>query len=277
VGTLFVIATPIGNLEDLSPRAARHLIECPLIVAEDTRRTAILVRHLESTSRMISLNEHNISARLPQILEALADHDVALVSDAGTPAISDPGFQLVDTARSAGYPVMAVPGPSAVVAALSIAGVRATPFAFLGYAPRGRGERDRWLGDWLGRQIALVFFESPNRITETVASICRADSDRTLVLCRELTKLHEQSVKAPASEIAGMIRDGQIPLRGEIVVVIEAASTITSGADPETLIRSALAAGTRASDAARQVAAITNLPRSELYQIALRLKNDQSG
>ena len=277
MGTLFVIASPIGNLEDLSGRAARHLIECPLIVAEDTRRTAILVRHIGSAGRMISLNEHNLSGRMPHILDALAGHDVALVSDAGTPAISDPGYQLVDAARSAGHPVIAVPGPSAVVAALSIAGVRATPFVFLGYAPRGRGERDRWLSEWLGRPIALVFFESPNRITESVASICRVNPDRVIVLCRELTKLHEQSVKAPAREISLMISEGRIPLKGEIVVVIEAASTNTHDADPETLIRSALAAGTRASDAAREVAAITDLPRSELYQIALRLKNDQSG
>jgi 16S rRNA (cytidine1402-2'-O)-methyltransferase len=246
-------------------------------VAEDTRRTAILLRRIESTSRLLSFNEHNLSTRMPEILDALGSHDVALVSDAGTPAISDPGYQLVDAARSAGHLVMAVAGPSAVVAALSIAGVRATPFAFLGYAPRGSGERDRWLAEWLGRPIALVFFESPNRIAEAIASVCRLEAARVVVLCRELTKVHEQSVKAPAIEIAAMLMDGRIPQRGEIVVVIEAATVTFSEADPEELIRNALANGMRASEAAREVAAMTNRPRSDLYQIALRLKSSQSG
>ena len=277
MGTLYVIATPIGNLADLSARASQCLVDCPLIVAEDTRRTSILVRQLSSTSRMLSLTEHNLSVRLPEILTALTEYDVALVSDAGTPAISDPGYQLVDAARESGHTVVAVPGPSAVVAALSIAGVRATPFAFLGYAPRGRGERERWLAEWLARPIALVFFESPNRIVETIASICRAERDRVTVICRELTKLHEQSVKAPASEIATMLEEGRIPQRGEFVVVIEAAPAATSTANPEEIIRSALAAGRSASVAAREAATLTNRPKSELYQIALRLKENQSG
>lgn len=276
MGTLFVIATPIGNLGDLSPRAAQCLLDAPLIVAEDTRRTSILVRHVGSESRLVSLNEHNLSARLPVILAALGEGDVALVSDAGTPAISDPGFQLVAAARDAGHSVVAMPGPSAVTAALSIAGVRATPFAFLGYAPRGTGERERWLAEWLNRPLALVFFESANRIVDTVGSICALDRARAIVLCRELTKVHEQSVKARAEVIAAMLADGRIPQRGEIVVVVEAAQSSASAVEPEEVIRAVLAQGRSASDAAREAASITGRPKSELYPLALAIKRAQS-
>jgi 16S rRNA (cytidine1402-2'-O)-methyltransferase len=276
MGTLFVIATPIGNLGDLSPRAAQCLVACALIVAEDTRRTSILARHVGSSSRMVSLNEHNVSRRLPEIMTALEEGDVALVSDAGTPAISDPGFQLVDGARDAGHNVVAIPGPSAVTAALSIAGVRATPFAFLGYAPRGAGERQTWLAEWMGRPIALVFFESPNRIVDTIASICAVAPRREVVLCRELTKQHEQSVKVAAEEIAAMLDDGRIPQRGEMAIVVEPAESIESSVNPEDVIRSALADGQSASYAAREAASVTGRPKSELYQLALAIKRAQS-
>lgn len=276
MGTLFVIATPIGNLDDLSRRAERLLVECPLIVAENTRRTSILTRRLGGQGRLVSLNEHNISARLPEILAALADHDVALVSDAGTPAISDPGYQLVDRARSEGHTVLTVPGPSAVIAALAIAGVRATPFAFLGYAPRTGGERNRWLTEWLGRPIALVLFESPNRIAATLAAISRLEPERVVVICRELTKVHEQSVKATAREIEGMLGDGRILARGEFVVVVEAAVSASPLADPDAVIRMALAEGKSASEAAKEAALQSGQPKSDLYQLALRIKESQS-
>jgi 16S rRNA (cytidine1402-2'-O)-methyltransferase len=277
VGTLFVVATPIGNLSDLSDRAREVLRHCPTIVAEDTRRTNQLLVGIGGSARLISLTEHNLSRRLDPILAALGDGDVALVTDAGTPAISDPGFQIVEAALRAGYTVRPIPGPSAVIAALSVSGLPATPFTFLGYAPRTEGATERWVGQWRRSGNTVVFFDAPGRVARTVAAINDVDGMIDLVVCRELTKLFEQVVRGTAAEIVTCFADGTIPQKGEFVIVARAAGE-AQDIDVDGLLRDHLAAGERPNQAAKSVAAATGLSKSELYKRALELRSEpQSG
>jgi 16S rRNA (cytidine1402-2'-O)-methyltransferase len=191
MGTLYVVATPIGNLGDISPRAVRVLGEAALIAAEDTRVATVLLRGLGTgAKRLVSFNEHNSRVRIPQVLESLASGDVALVSDAGTPAISDPGVELVAAARAAGYAVVTVPGPSSVVAALSIAGIPARTWRFAGFLPRKAGELRRLLQALT--EETLVAFEAPTRLRASLATIAEVLPQRRLAVCRELSKVHEE-------------------------------------------------------------------------------------
>ncbi|MPZ49376.1 MAG: 16S rRNA (cytidine(1402)-2'-O)-methyltransferase [Dehalococcoidia bacterium] len=238
MGTLFVVATPIGNLEDVSLRALRLLGSVGLIAAEDTRTARILLSHHGIKGRLISYNDHNKTRRIPEILDALAAGDVALVTDAGTPAISDPGVELAAAAREAGYAVVAVPGPSAVVAALSVAGLPATRFSFVGFLPRGRGDLRRLIETYLARPEALVAFESPRRLRASLGVIAEVMPERRLAVCRELTKLHEEVFVGTAAEAL----DHFSQPRGEIVLVIEGAGEAEAakgedGAEEETLRR----------------------------------------
>jgi 16S rRNA (cytidine1402-2'-O)-methyltransferase len=277
VGTLFVVATPIGNLSDLSDRAREVLRHCPTIVAEDTRRTNQLLVGIGGSARLISLTEHNLSRRLDPILAALGDGDVALVTDAGTPAISDPGFQFVEAALRAGYTVRPIPGPSAVIAALSVSGLPATPFTFLGYAPRTEGATERWVDQWRRSGNTVVFFDAPGRVVRTIAAINDVDGMIDLVVCRELTKLFEQVVRGTAAEIVTCFADGTIPQKGEFVIVARAAGE-AQDIDVDGLLRDHLAAGERPNQAAKSVAAATGLSKSELYKRALELRSEpQSG
>jgi 16S rRNA (cytidine1402-2'-O)-methyltransferase len=276
MGTLFVVATPIGNLADLSERARQVLLQCPLIVAEDTRRTGQLLASIGGSARLISLNEHNLSRRIEPILAALAEGDVALVSDAGTPAISDPGYQLIESAHGAGHTVRPIPGPSAVIAALSVSGLPATPFTFAGYAPRGAGELGRWVDDWMRAGQTIVFFEAPGRIERTVVAIRDADPDCVIVICRELTKIFEQVERGPADAIAARLADGSIPARGEFVVVARGSGRGVE-VDVDELLNERLAAGEGPNQAAKAVATATGHSKSELYRRALALRQAQSG
>ena len=277
MGTLFVVATPIGNLSDLSDRAREVLRHCPTIVAEDTRRTNQLLVGIGGSARLISLTEHNLSRRLDPILAALGDGDVALVTDAGTPAISDPGFQIVEAALRAGYTVRPIPGPSAVIAALSVSGLPATPFTFLGYAPRTEGATERWVGQWRRSGNTVVFFDAPGRVARTIAAINDVDGMIDLVVCRELTKLFEQVVRGNAAEIVTCFADGTIPQKGEFVIVARAAGE-AQDIDVDGLLRDHLAAGERPNQAAKSIAAATGLSKSELYKRALELRSEpQSG
>jgi len=277
VGTLFVVATPIGNLSDLSDRAREALRHCPTIVAEDTRRTSQLLASIGGSARLISLTEHNLSRRIVPILAALGDGDVALVTDAGTPAISDPGFQIVEAALRAGHTVRPIPGPSAVIAAISVSGLPATPFTFLGYAPRTAGATERWVDQWRRSGHTVVFFDAPGRVARTVAAINDVDGVIDLVVCRELTKLFEQVVRGTAAEIVTCFADGTIPQKGEFVIVAKAAGE-AQDFDIDGLLRDHLAAGERPNQAAKSVAAATGLSKSELYKRALELRSEvQSG
>jgi 16S rRNA (cytidine1402-2'-O)-methyltransferase len=276
MGVLYIVATPIGNLADLSDRAREVLGGCPVIVAEDTRRTGKLLSTFGVSARLMSLNEHNTSRRIGPILERLAECDVALVSDAGTPTISDPGFMLVQAAHQRGIPVRSIPGPSAVIAALSVAGLPATPFTFWGYAPRGAGELGTWIDKWSRSAMTVVFFEAPGRIERTIAAVASADPDCAVVVCREMTKLYEQVVRGAATDIAEKIDNGDIPQKGEFVIVARG-SDRESEIDVTDLLRRRLEAGDGPNQAAKFVAAETGRSKSDLYTIALAVKADYSG
>jgi 16S rRNA (cytidine1402-2'-O)-methyltransferase len=218
MGRLYVVATPIGNLEDVSLRALRVLAEVPLVAAEDTRTAAVFLRRHGLNPRTVSYTDHNKNERIPYLLQRLRDGDVALVSDAGTPAVSDPGVDLVAAARAAGHEVVALPGPSAVVAALSVAGLRCNQFRFVGFMPRLAGEARRLLEEAKSRPETLVAFEAPARLRKTLGLIGEAMPDRRLAVCRELTKLHEETFVGTAQQAL----DHFAAPRGEIVLVIEA-------------------------------------------------------
>jgi 16S rRNA (cytidine1402-2'-O)-methyltransferase len=211
---LYVVATPIGNLEDLSFRALRVLREVDLIAAEDTRRTSKLLAHYEIRRPLISLREHNEVRETPRLLARLErGESIALVSDAGTPGISDPGARLVRSARERKLTVVPVPGPSAVAAALSGAGFAADRFVFLGFPPRGGEDRKEWLAQLAEETRTVVFFEAPHRIRKTLADLAPNLGDRQIVVARELTKTHEEWVDSP-------IRSGDISEIGEFTVVL---------------------------------------------------------
>jgi 16S rRNA (cytidine1402-2'-O)-methyltransferase len=214
---LYVVATPIGNLEDVSRRALAVLASAGTIAAEDTRTARILLKRYGIQASLISYTEHNRDRRIPEILERLQQHDVALVCDAGTPGISDPGVELVDAARTAGHGVVPVPGASAVVTALSAAGLRAVPFAFLGFLPRTAGDLRRLLDGYAPRRETLVAFESPQRLLKSLAVFEGVLPGRRIAVCRELTKLHEEIFVGSAAEAIEHFREP----RGEIVLVVE--------------------------------------------------------
>ncbi len=193
MGTLYLVSTPIGNLEDLTYRAARLLGEVSLIASEDTRRTRKLLTHYGISTRQVSYHEHSPASRLPDLLSALDRGDVALVSDAGTPGLSDPGFALVRAAWEAGHVVRPVPGASAPLAALVASGLPSEAFAFLGYLPRQAAERRRRLGTLAKVTRTMIFFEVPHRLLDTLSEMQTVfGADRPAAICRELTKLHEE-------------------------------------------------------------------------------------
>lgn len=215
-GTLFVVATPIGNLEDLSFRALRTLKEVDLIAAEDTRRTAKLLAHYAVRKPMISLREHNEHREAPRLVARLTGGEsIALVTDAGTPGISDPGQLLVHAAREAGIKVTPIPGPSAVMAALSTTGIASDKFLFLGFVPRSGSERTLWLDELLRADKPVVFFEAPHRINRTVEELKSLLVNRPIHIHREISKIHEEYVKQPSME--------PVQKTGEFVIVVEPA------------------------------------------------------
>lgn len=215
---LYVVATPIGNLQDISPRALGVLTDVDLIAAEDTRTAKIVLNHYAINTRLLSYNEHNHSRRFPDIISRLdAGENVALVSDAGTPCISDPGVFLVAEARAAGHEIVTVPGPSAPIAALSISGLPTTSFTFVGFLPRTEGKL-RSLVSSAGAST-LIAFESPDRLAKSLKAIADALPDRRIAVCRELTKRFEEVFVGTAAEAAAHFTNP----RGEIVIVIEGA------------------------------------------------------
>jgi len=221
VGTLFLIATPIGNLEDLSPRAQRILAEANQVYAEDTRRTGQLLRHFEIVARPRSLHAHNERARIREVMDYLgAGQAVAVVSDAGSPVVSDPGAALVDAALDAGHSVVPVPGPSAVIAALSASGFAAVPFVFLGFLPRKPGPQRKRLEAYRERAETLVLFESPHRLVATLRNAAAVLGPRRGCVARELTKVHEEIARGSLQELGERFRAG---VRGEVTIVIEGA------------------------------------------------------
>jgi 16S rRNA (cytidine1402-2'-O)-methyltransferase len=273
-----VVSTPIGNLGDLSSRARDELAAADLIAVEDTRRTGQLLATLGLSRPLISLHEHNESERIPELLERLrGGARVALVSDAGTPLLSDPGFQFVRQAASAGVAVVAVPGPSAITAALSIAGLPTERFSFEGFLPARLAERRERLQALVDEPRTLVFFEAPHRIVETLADCAAAfGAERRAALARELTKAFETVYRGSLAELAARAKADSNVARGEITLVIEGAPSRTTNDPGDAELRrvlQCLLAELSPSKAAAMAAELTGAKRNAAYQMALELTN----
>jgi len=289
-----VVATPIGNLEDVTLRALRVLREAQLVLAEDTRRTRVLLDRHAIAARPLSLHAHNEAARVARVLETLAqDGRVALVSDAGTPLVSDPGERLVAAVIAAGHRVEAVPGPSAVLAALAVAGLPTAAFTFAGFLPRRAGERDAWLRAWCERPETLVLFESPRRVGATLARMAELLGDRPACVARELTKLHEEVARGTLLELSGKFSTGT---RGEVTIVVGGRPRETAagagpdpgadpGAEPEAVRNAALdaeigaqlAAGEPTRAIAARLSREFGVARRAVYARALELRERADG
>lgn len=269
LGTLHVVATPIGNLDDVTKRAVETLQRCAVVYAEDTRRSRILFERFGITTALRSLHEHNERARAEEVIEHLArGEDVALVSDAGTPAVSDPGAVLVEAVARAGHRVSPIPGASALASAVSVAGF-AQPRAsvlFLGFLPVKGKERAAALAEALRHHGVVVLFEAPHRIADTLAELAVAQPERPACLCRELTKIHEELVRGSVAELA---RWAQGEMRGEMTLVLgplPVAAEAAPEVDVDGPIRRCLAAGLSARDTAAAVAAVLERPKRDVYQ-----------
>jgi len=272
-GTLFVVATPLGNLEDLTLRAIRVLRTVRLVACEDTRRTGRLLASQAITTPTTSYFEHNERWKGERILEALrAGRDVALVSDAGTPGVSDPGYRLVRDARAEGLPVIPVPGPSAAVAALSVSGLPTDRFLFVGFLPSKATARRRELLALATVAHTLVFYESPVRVVACLREMAEVLGDREAFLCREATKLHEEYVRGRLSELVTLLAE-RAPVKGEIVLVVagapEAASAAMEPHELRALFARMVSEGRTRREAVKEAARRTGLPAREVYRRVL--------
>lgn len=266
-GTLYIVATPIGNLEDITYRALRVLREADLIACEDTRQTRKLLDHYKISKPAVSYHEHNEAARAVELVERLSGGaTIALVSDAGTPLVSDPGYRLVAAAIAAGIPVTPIPGPVAIVAALSASGLPTDAFRFGGFLPAKSGQRRRTLENLKQESATLVFYEAPHRIVEALEDIEAVLGPRPLVIARELTKLHEEFLRGTASELRAALA-ARPPLKGEITLLIGKAPAATG--DPAGVVEAVLSleqAGMSRMDAIKRVARIRGLAKREVYR-----------
>jgi 16S rRNA (cytidine1402-2'-O)-methyltransferase len=275
-----VVATPIGNLEDVTLRALRVLREADLLLAEDTRRTRILLDRHGIDAKPVSLHAHNEAARIASALAVLAaGGSVALVSDAGTPLVSDPGERLVRAAVAAGHPVVPVPGASACLAAVVAAGIPAARFSFVGFLPRKASARVALLASLAPREDALVLFESPRRVAATLRQLAEVLGDREACVARELTKRHEELARGTLSELATRFADGA---RGEVTIVVagaaEPAVAAEAHAEPRDLdadIRAGLDARRPSRELASELAKVHRLPRREVYARVVALRSSR--
>ncbi|GGX81674.1 ribosomal RNA small subunit methyltransferase I [Litchfieldella qijiaojingensis] len=277
-GALYVVATPIGNLDDLSPRAAQVLGTVTLVAAEDTRHSARLLRHLGVVCPLLSLHEHNEASRVERIAEHLrSGRDVALVSDAGTPLISDPGFVLVRELRRAGHRIVPVPGPCALVTALSAAGLPTDRFLFNGFLPAKRGARRARLEALVERDETLVFYESPHRIRDTLEDIATVFGSRHLVLGRELTKAFETFLEGDADHLLATMNDDPDQARGEFVVMVAGAPPAkeesSSEIEASTLLSALLAEGMGVKQIAGVAARVLGGTKRSWYERVQALKD----
>jgi 16S rRNA (cytidine1402-2'-O)-methyltransferase len=273
VGTLYLVATPIGNLADLTARARDVLGAVEVVVAEDTRRTGKLLKHLEIRTKLFSVHGESPAHRIERVVELLAAGDVAYCTDAGTPGVSDPGAALVAAARAAGYAVSPVPGPSALAAALSVSGIETAGAVFLGFPPRRKARRREALETAAATGLPTVIYASPRRAA-AVATECLDvfGSAAPLLVCRELTKLHEEVVEATLGEAADL--EVLAKARGEYVLVIGPAALVAAEPTDEEIaeaIRERLENGKSLRDAAAAVAAELNIPRRRAYQLGLQI------
>jgi 16S rRNA (cytidine1402-2'-O)-methyltransferase len=270
MAALYLVATPIGNLEDISPRALRTLREVSLIAAEDTRRTRQLLNKYDIKTPLISYHEYNKWSKMGYILDFLATGDVALVSDAGMPGMSDPGYELVVTANERGIPVVPVPGPSAVITALVISGLPTDRFIYLGFLSRKAGSRLKQLESVASERGTIVALESPHRLRATLGDVLSVLGDRRLAVCRELTKIHEEVFRGVVSQALAHFTQP----KGEFTLVIagrEAKEEPRLTEDIERQLQNLRLSGVAAKEAVTRVAKETGLSRRELYRAWLRL------
>jgi 16S rRNA (cytidine1402-2'-O)-methyltransferase len=279
---LYICATPIGNLQDVTLRVLEALRSCDVVACEDTRHTRILLDRHGISARLLSFHGHNEEQRLSQITSLLAEgKNVAVVSDAGMPGVSDPGFSLVRACVAQGLEVTVLPGPSAVSTALVLSGLPCDRFAFVGFLARARGKMIEQISAFEGTGAALVAFESPRRLRASLQILAERWPERQMAVCRELTKVHEEAVRGTAAEILTQLAD---PVRGEIVLVLEVSPAAATGGelagapvgDIETRARAALveleASGVRTKTAAAVVAQLTGLPARRAYELALEAR-----
>jgi len=269
MGSLYIVPTPIGNLEDITLRALRVLREAAFIAAEDTRTTGRLLAHYGIDTPQISYHEHNELKRLNQILDVLAAGDVALVSDAGTPGLSDPGFRLVEACIQHGVKIIPLPGASALLPAVVASGLSTDSFLYLGFLPRKHKARLDMIEAAVDVRHTLVFYEAPHRLVDSLGDLLSVLGDRRVAVCRELTKLYEEIYRAPLSEAITYYMEN--PPRGEITLVVEgAASPKDIEWDEEhvrTVLEEELAAGKSRSAAAKAVAAVSGWNKGDIYNL----------
>lgn len=266
-GQLFLVGTPIGNLEDITLRALRILREVPLIAAEDTRQTRKLLDRYEIQRPLVSYYEHNERARVASLLDHLREQDLALVSEAGMPGISDPGYDLVQAAIAAGVSVVPIPGPSAPVAALAASGLPTDQFVYLGFLPRRPAERRKFLKSVGAEPRTMILFESPNRLIATLEDIASELGDRQVVVARELTKIHEEFVRGRVRDVLTRF-EAKAP-RGEITLLIAGNSAEPTPTDPDDLIRELRSAGLSNAEIAGRVSKECGVPRREIYRLLI--------
>jgi 16S rRNA (cytidine1402-2'-O)-methyltransferase len=269
MGSLFLVPTPVGNLEDITLRALRVLREVPLIAAEDTRTTGRLLAHFEIKTPLTSYHQHNEAAKLDIVLEALAGGDVALVSDAGTPGLSDPGYELISAAIDHGFSVVPLPGPSALLPALVASGLPTDSFTYLGFLPRKASARRAGIQAVSTLPHTLVFYEAPHRLIETLTDLLEVLGPRSAAVAREISKLYEEFWRGSLDTVLAHFREHEP--RGEIVIVVAGYAPEEEAAWSEERVRAALhdrlAQGEARSSAARAVATDSGWPRRDVYNL----------
>jgi 16S rRNA (cytidine1402-2'-O)-methyltransferase len=271
--TLYIVSTPIGNLEDITLRALRVLGEVGLIAAEDTRVTRRLLTRYDIDTPLTSYHEHNKLAKIPDLLAKLEGIDIALVSDAGTPGVNDPGQELVMAAASTGHDVIGIPGASAITTAIAVSGIAMEGFVYLGFLPRNSGERQRLLKSVISERRSLVLFETPHRLKATLKDAQAVLGDRELAVCRELTKLYEETYRGTISEASEHFDNP----RGEFTLMISGATSDDENApkvDARPLLEELHRQRVSARDAVAQISEATGLGRRELYRIWVELTKE---
>ncbi len=280
IGVLYVVATPIGNRADITLRALDILREVDLIAAEDTRKSGSLLAYYQIKNRLISFHEHNEKKRTPELIGKLLDGmTIALVSNAGTPLVSDPGYRLIEAAIANKITVTPIPGVTAATAAMSVSGLPTDSFVFIGFAPKKKGKRLKFLTELSTESRPLIFYESPKRILSLMEEIISCMGDRNAMLAREMTKLHEEFVRGTVSQILKTIRS-RSALKGECTLLVSGRQALEQ-IDPEivkTEIKAALQNGrNKLSKIARTVAEKYGLPKNEVYDLALKIRGMRAG